>query len=67
MKTNNTVCMIRIVPKFNEQNVQTEKIVTLSTHIHDRSISCLGTDTSMKSGGAKLVLWTQISPLSEIM
>jgi hypothetical protein len=30
------------------------------------SLSRLGTDTSVKSGSVKLVLWTQTSPLGEI-
>ena len=33
---------------------------------HDRSICWLSTGTSIKSGGVKLVLWAQTSPLSEI-
>ena len=37
------------------------------TQIHDRLLSWLGTGTSIKSGGIKLVLWDQISPLSEMM
>jgi hypothetical protein len=32
------------------------KIDTLSTQIHDRTPSCLGTGTSIKSGGIKLFL-----------
>ena len=35
--------------------------------INDRSLSWLGTDTSIKSGGVKLVLWAQTSPLIEMM
>jgi hypothetical protein len=30
------------------------------------SLARLGTDASVKSGSAKLVLWTQTSPLGEI-
>ena len=37
------------------------------TKIYDRSLYWLGTDTSLTSGGVKLVLWVQISTLSEIM
>jgi len=33
------------------------KIDTPNTYIHDRSLSWLGTDTSVKCGGIKLVLW----------
>ena len=32
--------------------------MTSLTHIHDLSVSCLGTDTTMKSGRAKLLLCT---------
>jgi len=32
------------------------KIDTPNIHIHDRSLSWIGTGTSIKSGGAKLVL-----------
>ena len=34
------------------------KIDTHKTHIHDHSLSGLGTGTSIKGGGIKLVLWT---------
>jgi hypothetical protein len=40
------------------------KIDTPNTKIHDCLISRLGTSTSLKSGGVKLFLWAQISPLS---
>jgi hypothetical protein len=36
-----------------------------NTQIRDRSLSFLGTGTSMKSGGAKIVLRTQTFPRSE--
>ena len=36
-------------------------------HLHDRSLSWLGTDISMQSGRVKPVLWVQASPLSEMM
>ena len=35
------------------------KIVERGTSLHDRLISWHGTGTSIKSGGVKLVLWTQ--------
>ena len=35
--------------------VETGKIDTPYTHIHDHSLSWLGTDTSIKCGGDKLV------------
>jgi hypothetical protein len=43
------------------------KIDTTDKKIYDRSLYWLGTDTSLTSGGVKLVLWVQISTLSEIM
>jgi hypothetical protein len=45
------------------------KINTRSSHIHDRSLSWLGIPviTSLKYGGVNPVLWTQSSPLSELM
>jgi len=43
------------------------KMYTLNIQIHDRSLSRLGTDTSIKDGGVKLVLLAKISSLSEIM
>jgi hypothetical protein len=39
------------------------KIDIRNTHIHDRSLSWLGTDTSMKNGRIKVVLWTPNSLL----
>ena len=63
------IWIVGTVPKSNIKIVQRDKIDTTKTHIrvHDRSISWLGTDTSIKSGGVKLVLWTQVSSLSDIM
>ena len=46
--------------------VERGKIDTPKTHIHDNSLSCLGTGISMEKGGVKLVLWGQISHLSVI-
>jgi hypothetical protein len=43
------------------------KIDTSNIHIHDRLLSWLGTGTSMKCGGIKLVFWTQTSPLREML
>ena len=53
--------------KSNIKIVERDKINTLKIQIHDRSHSCLGTDTSIKCGWIKLVLWSQIFPLSEMM
>jgi hypothetical protein len=40
-----------------------DKIDTPKTHIHDNSLSCLGTGMSIR---VKTGLWVQISPLSVI-
>ena len=56
---------VRTVPKSNRKIVESGKIDT--SNIHDHSLSWLGTATSMKSGGIKLVSWDQTSPLSEMM
>jgi hypothetical protein len=37
------------------------------TQIHDRSLFWPCTSTSIESGGVKLVLWAQSTPLSEMM
>jgi hypothetical protein len=47
--------------------VERSKIDIPNTHVHDCSLSWLGTGTSIKRGGVKLVLWIQIFPLSEMM
>jgi hypothetical protein len=36
------------------------EIDTSNTHIHDRTLSWLGTCSSMKGGGVKLALWSDI-------
>ena len=46
---------------------KTETKLILLTQIHDKPLSWLGTGTSIISGGVKLVLWAQSSPLSEMM
>ena len=48
-------------PKYNRKVAERSKIDTPNTHIHDHSLSCLGTGTSITSGGVKLVPWTQPS------
>ena len=55
------------ISKSNIKIVERGKINTTNTPIHVHSLSCLGTGTSIKSGGVLLVLWTQTSPLSEMM
>ena len=47
------------VPKFKNNIVERDKIDTTNTQIHDRSLSWLDTDTSIKTGEVKLVLWAQ--------
>ena len=44
-----------------------ERSNTTNTRMHDLSLSRLVTRTSIKSGGVKIVLWSQTSPLSEMM
>ena len=55
------------IPKSNIKIVERGKIDTSNTQIHDRSLSCLGTSSSITSGGLKLVLLTQTSPLTDWM
>jgi hypothetical protein len=35
-------------------------IDTSNKHVHDRSLLCLDTGTSIECGGVKLVLWAQV-------
>ena len=53
------------VPKFNSKNRNKGEIDTPKTQMHDRLLSWLGTDTSIKSDGVKLVLKAQA--LGEMM
>jgi len=62
-KKYHTVCTI---PKSNIKIVERGKIDTHNTQIHDSLISWLGTDTSIKSGRIKLVLWAQTSLQTKI-
>jgi hypothetical protein len=50
---------IGTIPNSNIKIVERGKIDTPNTHINDRPLSWLGTGTTIKSGGIKLVLWTQ--------
>jgi len=52
-KTNHTV---EIVPQANS------KIDTHNTQIQNRLHPWIGTDTSIKCGGVRLVVWAQTSP-----
>ena len=47
------------VPKLNRYIVERGNIYTPKTHMHDRSLSWLGTDISINIGWVKLVLWAQ--------
>jgi hypothetical protein len=58
---------VGLIPKSNIKIVERDKNGAPNTQLHYRSFALLGTDTLLKSGGVKLVLWTQISPLSELM
>ena len=54
---------VRTVSKSIRKIVKSCKICTTNTHVHDRSLSWLGTNNSIKSGNVKLVLWAQIFPI----
>ena len=41
------------------------KLISL-TNIHDRSLSCIDTGTSIKGGGVKLIALSKTSTLSEM-
>ena len=43
------------------------KIDTPNTYLHDRSLSWLGTGTSIRSGGIKLLSWSQTSSPRDMM
>jgi hypothetical protein len=47
--------MVGTIPKSNRKIVTRDKIDIPNTQIHDCSLICLGTGTSIKSGGVKLV------------
>lgn len=55
------------VCKLRKDQYTTTHRFYLPALIHDRSLSCLGTDTSITGGGVKLVIWAQTCHLSEIM
>jgi hypothetical protein len=46
---------------------ETKTLDSSNTYIQDRSLSWLGTDIQIKSGGVKLVLLVETSPLGEMM
>jgi hypothetical protein len=47
--------MVGTIPKSNRKIVTRDKIDIPNTQMHDCSLICLGTGTSIKSGGVKLV------------
>jgi len=55
------------IPTSNIKIVERGTIDTPNTQIHDRPCYWIGTGTSIKCGGVKLVLWGKTSPLSEMM
>ena len=55
------------ISKSNIKIVDRGEIDTPITQMHYRSLSWLGTGTSVTSGGVNLVLCTQASPISEMM
>ena len=70
MKKKKIYHTVRTVPKSNRKIVDRGKIKIPNTHMPVCSLSYLGTGTSIKSGGANIVLWTQtfkLSLLSEMM
>ena len=60
MKNKNTVGSI---PKSDMKNAERGNMDTHKTDIHDLLLSWLGTSTSIKSGGVKLVLREMIQVL----
>jgi len=50
---------VRTLPQSNIKIVETGKIDTSNTQIHDSSLFLLGAGTSVKCGGVKLVLWSK--------
>ena len=55
------------VPIANGQIKERGNVDTLNTQIHDSTLTCLGTGTSIKRGGVKLVLLAQTSPINPVM
>ena len=53
--TNKKYHNVGTVPKYSRKIVEKDKINNPTTHIHDRLLSCIGTSTSIKCGGAKIV------------
>jgi hypothetical protein len=55
IKIKNTLLLLQFQNPIEKLHKQ-PKFHTLNKHIHDRSLSWLGTGTSIKSGGVKIVL-----------
>jgi hypothetical protein len=53
--------------KLQYINVHKKENYNPNTQIHDQLLFSIDTATSIESGGVKLILWAQASPLSEIM
>ena len=51
------------VPIANRKIIERGNVDTLNTQIHDSSLTCLGTGTSIKCGGVKLVYGPNPHPL----
>jgi hypothetical protein len=51
----NKYSTVKIFPKLNRKSWKDAKMIPLNTQTHDRSLSMLGTGTSIKSGGVKPV------------
>ena len=52
-----TVHAVGNLLSFNRKIVERDEIDTYNAQIHDNSLFGLGTGTSIKSGGVRLVLW----------
>ena len=52
---------VETIPKSNIKMTERGKFDTPNTQIHDRSLSWLGTGTSIKRGGVMLVWWGHAS------
>jgi hypothetical protein len=57
----------RNISKTNRKTVERGETDTSSRHIHDLSFSMIGTDTTIKNCGTKLVLWAKNILNSDIM
>ena len=58
--------LLGTVPNPNRKIIERGQVNTPNTHVHDQSLSWLGTATSIKRGGVELVLWAQTSALFEM-